>query len=108
MQRSIFRNMALSLLHGLGVGGMFASAPVSNIQPHVGTRWGRNSKIRATRKAEFDRELAATATNHGLVPKHISLARKAAMGEIGLRGPRGLQSRRVSGTGRNSVFRITR
>lgn len=89
-------NIAVRLLAMLGLDISFNSAAMPNnhepkaaYQSKRTTRWGRNAQVREKRKQEFK--------GHG------KLARKAHMGEIGLRGPRGYQVRSTNG-----VLRITR
>lgn len=94
------RNIATALLGFLGLGNVFrASIPNEGagyaIAPKKGnaTRYRASMQAHARRKAEFEDLMAAEFKP----PKHVKLARKAHMGEVGLRGRRGLQVRRIEG-----------
>lgn len=94
------RNIATALLGFLGLKDAFRTAVPNEgahyaIKPEKGnaTRFRASMQARARRKAEFEDMMAAEFKP----PKHVKLARKAHMGEVGLRGRRGMMVRRIEG-----------
>ncbi len=96
-------NIAMSLLGALGMERLFQNAvptPVGLNRSRPG-RYGRAVNNHRERKSDFAKTCARTA-------KHIGVARKVALGTLTMPGGRrGMQARRVSGKGRNSVYLIT-
>ena len=80
-------NIATSLIN------LFASADGLVDRPSADQgRYRQNRAARLARKEKFADDMAAEY----LPPKHIKLARKAALGEVGIRR-RGLMVRRING-----------
>ena len=80
-------NLAIRLLMGLGLGNVFNPGFAPPVEKRG--RFGRNVGIRASRKETFN----ADAIKSRISKTHMKLQRKAALGELGLTGPRGLQAR---------------